>query len=49
MPANWRILMIVICLFLVASVVIGTVKLVSTPDEILGAGFEGIPKSEFPR
>lgn len=41
--------MIVICLFLVASVAIGTVKLVTAPDEILGAGFQGIPKSEFPR
>ena len=41
--------MIVICLFLVASVAIGTVKLVSTPEEILGAGFQGIPRSEFPR
>jgi hypothetical protein len=41
--------MLVICLFLVASVAIGTVKLVSTPTEILGAGFQGIPKSEFPR
>ena len=41
--------MIVICLFLVASVVIGTYKLVTMPNEILGAGFEGIPKSEFPR
>lgn len=41
--------MIVICVFLFASVLIGTIKLVSTPDEILGAGFQGIPKSEFPR
>jgi len=41
--------MIVICVFLVASVVIGTIKLVTTPDEILGARFQGIPKSEFPR
>jgi len=41
--------MIVICLFLVASVAIGAVKLVSTPNEILGAGFRGIPKTEFPR
>lgn len=41
--------MIVICLFLVASVVIGTIKLTSTPDEKLGYNFQGIPKSEFPR
>lgn len=41
--------MILTCVFLVASVVIGTIKLTTTPDEILGAGFRGIPKSEFPR
>ena len=49
MPAHWRILMLVICLFLVASVAIGAYKLASTPTEILGAGFQGLPKSEFPR
>jgi len=48
-PANWRILMIVICVFLVASVTIGAIQLLSTPTEIFGAGFEGLPKQEFPR
>lgn len=41
--------MIVICVFLIASVVIGTIQLVSTPTEIFGADFEGLPKQEFPR
>lgn len=41
--------MIVITLFLVASVVIGAIQLASTPTEIFGAGFEGLPKQEFPR
>ena len=41
--------MIVICLLLVASVAIGTVKLVTTPDEVLGSGFQGISETEFPR
>ncbi len=41
--------MIVICLFLVASVIIGTVQLLSTPNEIFGADFQGLPKQEFPR
>lgn len=41
--------MIVICVFLLASVVIGAAKLATTPTEILGAGFQGLPRSEFPR
>jgi len=41
--------MIVICLFLVASVTIGIIQLASTPTEIFGAGFQGLPKQEFPR
>ncbi len=41
--------MIVICVFLIASVVIGAVQLLSTPNEIFGANFEGLPKQEFPR
>lgn len=49
MPGHWKVLMLVIFVFLVASVSIGTYKLVSTPTEILGAGFQGLPKSEFPR
>ena len=49
MPGHWRILMLVICVFLFASVGIGIVKLATTPTEILGAGFQGLPKTEFPR
>ncbi len=41
--------MIVICLALVASVAIGGIRLATTPDEILGSGFQGLPKTEFPR
>lgn len=41
--------MIVICLFLVASVAIGSYRLLSTPTEIFGADFRGLPKQEFPR
>ncbi len=41
--------MIVICVFLLASVVIGAVQLATTPTEMFGASFEGLPKSEFPR
>jgi hypothetical protein len=41
--------MIVICVFLVASVAIGTIQMLSTPTEIFGTSFEGLPKQEFPR
>lgn len=40
--------MIVLCLFLVASVVIGTIQLATTPTEMFGPDFRGLPKSEFP-
>lgn len=41
--------MLVICVFLVASVAIGTIQLLSTPNEIFGVEFEGLPRQEFPR
>ena len=41
--------MIVICIFLFASVAIGAVRLMTTPDQVLGIGFQGLPKSQFPR
>ena len=47
-PANWKVLMIVIAVFLCASVVIGTYRLVTTPVELFGANFEGLQQSEFP-
>jgi hypothetical protein len=49
MPTNWKVLMVVITVFLCASIVIGTYRLVSTPVELFGANFEGLPKSEFPK
>lgn len=49
MPTNWKVLMVVIAVFLIASVVIGSYRLVSTPVELFGANFEGLPKTEFPR
>lgn len=41
--------MVVIAIFLCASVVIGTYRLVTTPVELFGANFEGLPESEFPK
>lgn len=49
MPVTWKILLVVIFVAVLASIVIGSVKLVNTPVEILGAGFEGLPRSDFPR
>jgi Na+-transporting NADH:ubiquinone oxidoreductase subunit NqrC len=49
MPTNWKVLMIVITLSLVASVVIGSYRLITTPVELFGANFEGLSKTEFPR
>lgn len=41
--------MIVICVFLVASIAIGVVQLLTTPTEIFGTEFEGLQEQEFPR
>ena len=41
------IVLLVVCLL--ASVVIGTVRLVNTPTEILGDGFHGWHGKRFPR
>lgn len=50
MPATWKYLLIVIFLATTASIVIGTYRLVTTPEEILGAGFQGLPQStRFPK
>ncbi len=49
MPLTWKILLVVILVTVVASITIGSIKLFGTPVEILGAGFEGLPRSEFPR
>ncbi len=44
MPYLWRIGLIVLVVCLVASMVIAVVKLATTPTEILGAGFRGLPE-----
>lgn len=41
--------MIVIGVFLVASIVIGTIQLTTTPTEMFGPDFRGLPESQFPR
>jgi hypothetical protein len=49
MPAIWKAAMVVLVVCLLASMVIGTVRLATTPDQILGAGFKGWPGKQFPR
>jgi Na+-transporting NADH:ubiquinone oxidoreductase subunit NqrC len=48
-PAIWRVTLAVLVLCLVASIVIGTYRLVTTPTEILGDGFQGWRGERFPR
>lgn len=49
MPATWKYLLIVILVATFAGMVIATYQLATTPDEILGAGFRGLPPgTEFP-
>jgi hypothetical protein len=42
-PYLWRIGMIVLLVCLVASMVIAVVRLSSTPEEIIGDRFHGLP------
>jgi hypothetical protein len=42
-PYLWRIGMIVLIVCLVASMVIAVVRLSSTPEEIIGDRFHGLP------
>lgn len=44
MPTLWKIGMVVLVACLVASMVIAIVRLSTTPTEILGGGFRGLPK-----
>jgi hypothetical protein len=43
MPMLWKIGMVVLVACLVASMVIAIYRLATTPTEILGAGFRGVP------
>ena len=45
MPYLWRIGLIVLVLCLVASMVIAVVRLTTTPEEIIGDRFHGLPHS----
>ena len=43
MPALWKFGMLVLIVCLVASMVIAVIRLTTTPTEILGDGFRGLP------
>lgn len=43
MPAIWKVGMAVLLLCLVAAMAIAVVRLIETPNEILGDGFRGLP------
>ena len=45
MPYAWRIGLIVLVVCLAASMVIAVVKISTTPEEIIGDGFRGLPRS----
>ena len=48
MPAMWKIGMTVLILCLVASIAIAAVRLATTPTEIIGNGFRGLPQHRHP-
>ena len=45
MPYLWRFGLIVLIVCLVASMVIAAIRLTTTPEEIIGDGFHGLPHS----
>lgn len=44
MPLLWKVGMVILLVCLLASMVIAVVRLSTTPTEILGAGFRGLPQ-----
>lgn len=43
MPGIWKFAMVVLIVCLIASMAIAIVRLATTPTEILGDGFRGLP------
>jgi hypothetical protein len=43
-PLLWKVGMVVLVACLLASMVIAIVRLSTTPTEVLGGGFQGLPK-----
>jgi hypothetical protein len=49
MPIHWKAGMVVLVVCLVAAMAIAIVRLATTPTEILGAGFRGLPARQAGR
>ncbi|MGD9737449.1 MAG: hypothetical protein AB7V58_17835 [Solirubrobacterales bacterium] len=45
MPLLWKVGMVILVACLLASMVIAVVRLATTPTEILGSGFRGLPEN----
>ena len=48
MPWLWKVGMVILVVCLLASMVIATIQLATTPTEILGDGFRGLPAEQRP-
>lgn len=46
MPWIWKAGMVILVVCLIASIAIGSYRLATTPTEILGDGFRGLPAKE---
>ncbi len=46
MPWLWKAGMVVLVICLLASIAIASVRLATTPNEILGDGFRGLPAKQ---
>jgi hypothetical protein len=49
MPALWKVGMAILVACLLASMAIAVVRLTTTPTEILGDGFRGVPTRQAER
>jgi hypothetical protein len=49
MPLLWKVGMFVLVVCLLASIAIASVRLATTPTEILGDGFRGLPAQRSER
>lgn len=48
MPFVWKASIVILVVCLAMAMVIGIVRLVETPNEILGDGFRGLPAKQGP-
>jgi hypothetical protein len=46
-PPVWKASIVILVVCLAAAMVIGVVRLVETPTEILGDGFRGLPAQQY--